>query len=366
MKIAYVIGGYPGEFAQAESVASYTKSKGDQNIFIMKNRRLIWMAKEKFEVIYTKNTDTTRKIIKQLKPDVLFLCNSKTTFMRKNSILKKRPFSPRPFICSLDSNWLFLEEMEFFKAPSWIDRIYAVIPQDIYKWGFIEYGGHYKISDTYKNKIFCPGFIPSTNKIDIAERKQTRKELNIGKDENLIFVYFGAKENRIVPDFFPKIEKIINQFIRNGKRMKVLFKEMREKRAARGKIYLREKWFIRKTRVTTKEFDAYFASSDLVIQHHGLGTLPKVILNQIPVICLVPDIKKDLPHYKHSSFYEVQPFRRLNLCYTLPYTVSYQELRKSMESLLYNKGEIKRMRRAQKKYFESGEENLYDDLGKRP
>jgi len=352
------------EFAQGESFAFYARKRGCQNTFVTNDQRLISIAKhDGFETIFTKNRAETGRIIKKIKPDVLFLCNSKTVFeYGMGPILDiKTPLGV--YTCSLDSNWLFLEKhlkdkKSHYKVPEWIDRVYVVMHPEVYKLGLIENGGHYKISKAYKKKIFCSGFIPSGQKISAIKKKEIRGELNLRKNEKLIFFYLGTCEDYLFPRFFPKLEKTIKELEQKGKKVKVFFK-------ARKKRDIKEKWLIQKAWVTTEKYDSYLASSDLVIQHHGLGTLPKVIHNQVPAICLVPEIKKNLPYYKHSEFYEIEPFRKLNLCYSLPYTASYQKLKKSVEALLYNKEEIVKMKKAQGKYFEKGEENAYKDLSTR-
>ena len=109
----------------------------------------------------------------------------------------------------------------------------------------------------------------------------------IRENEKLIFVYFGFLEKVLAPAFFPVLKELIHKFSQNNKSIKVLFT---------GKYTLEEKWVIHGGWIKTeKEFNTHLASADLIIQHHGLGTLPKAIRNQVPVICLVPEIKKDIP-----------------------------------------------------------------------
>lgn len=362
MKIIYIVRkNCFGEFAQGESFAFYAKSKGCQNIFISDDKKLISIARDDgFKTVFIKNKADVKTAIRKSKADVLFLCNSKTVFeFGMGPILNiNEPLGI--FTVSLDSNWLFLkrflkEKRNHYKVPEWIDRIYIVMPEEIYRLGLIENGGHYKISREYKKKIFSSGFIPSGYKIGKVKRKQVRKKLNLEKEEKLIFFYLGWREDILFSKIFPKLEKTIKEFEKEGKKIKVFFK-------ARKKREVKEKWLIQKARLTTEEYDSYLASSDLVIQHHGLGTLPKVIHNQVSAICLVPEVKKDLPYYKHSEFYEIEPFCKLGLCYSLPYTVSCQKLKSSVENLLYNKKEIQKIKKTQRKYFEKGEEKVYQDL----
>jgi len=361
MRIIYIVRkNCFGEFAQGESFAFYARKRGCQNTFVTNDQRLTVIAKDDgFETIFTKNRTETGRIIKKIRPDVLFLCNSKTVFeYGMGPILDiEKPLGP--YTASLDSNWLFLKEYlrnkkSHHRVPGWIDRIYVVIPEEIYRLGLVENGGHYKISEIYKKRIFCPGFIPSGGKISRVRKKQIRKELDIKNNEKLIFFYLGCREP-LFPKIFLKLKSTIREFEKKGKKIKVLFK-------VRKKREVKEKWLIQKARVTTEEYDSYLASSDLIIQHHGLGTLPKVIHNQVPAICLVPEVKKDLPYYKHSEFYEIEPFRKSGLCYSLSYTVSSQKLKEKMENLLYNGKEMRKMKNAQRKYFKAGEESAFKDL----
>lgn len=254
------------------------------------------------------------------------------------------------------------------------------MPSEIYQMGLTENGGHYKIPRMFKGKISCPGFVPSGSKISTTAKARNRKSLNIEESEKLVFIYFGFLEKVLAPTFFPVLKEIIHQFSQNHKGIRVLLL---------GKYSLQEKWAIPGDWIKTeREFNTQLASADLIIQHHGLGTLPKAIRNQVPTICLVPEIKKDIPYYKHSEFYEIEPFKRLNLCEILPINISSntankcmhfflsdperyrisdisipaQRLKKLLTDLLYDKGKIKSLQNAQKKYFVRGEKYIYRDL----
>ena len=382
MKIAYVVGIALGELAQAKAVAFYTRRKGEQNIFIAKEPRLISSIEaDGFEVIPTRDTSTTIEIIRQIEPDVLFMCNSKSVSIPEDPILDKSPPHPKPLICSLDSNWLFSQDKRtYFVAPTWIDRIYVVMPSEIYQMGLMENGGHYKIPRMFKEKIRCPGFVPSGNRISTAAKERIRSNLKIKEDEKLVFVYFGFLEEVLAPVFFPVLREVVHQFRQNNRSIRVLFK---------GKYNLSDKWVVRREWFETEnEFNTYLASADLLVQHHGLGTLPKAIHDQVPTICLVPEITTDIPYYKHSEFYEIQPFQRLNLCEYLPCNISSKSANKCMHfflsyperypirdisisddklkelltELLYDEEKIKSLQDAQGKYFQRGEQNIYEDL----
>ena len=362
MKIIYITTGLGrsgecfGEFSQAEASALYAKEKNNEIIFIIKNKRLFdILDKYDFQVFHSDDSKTTKQIISEIAPEVIILCNSKTVYMYKHSNMREPPLEPKPFICSIDSNWLFLEDKRIgFPVPTWIDRIFITFPKEIYKMGLLENGGHYKISDIYKKKISCVGFIPSSERITETNKNSVRKEFNIEKDEKLIIIYFGILEEFILPKFLTIFLQVIEDLIHNGFKVKVLFK---------GRAVINKKWIKCISWINdTQKFESIFASADLVIQHHGMGTLFKLIHNQIPVICLVEDIKRKWRYYRHWAYYEIEPFHRLNLCYSLPHSISKEMLKQAILDLLYDQKKIKQMRKAQNKYFQPGEKNLYDEL----
>ena len=357
MKLVYVVKGF-GEYAQAESFALYTKTKRDQNIFITDDAKLVVAIRGAgFDTLTSKDTENTKKLIKKINPDVLFLCNSKTVFMYNDSILKEPPSSPRPFIASFDSNWLFLDDKRLScDTPKWIDLIFAVMPKAIFNKGLYKNGGHYKISKIFNDNLFCSGFIPSGSKISQAKKKKIRKKLGIKKDEKLIYSYFGTREKFIIKNYLKSIEKIVDYFKKENKKIKVFIKLTKKQKIPDYD------WLITKYWITEDEFIGYIGSSDLVIQHHGLGSLPKVIRNQVPVICIVPDVKKEYPYYKHSPFYEIEPFRKLGLCYSIPYSFSKKILKERIIDLLYNPIKKNNMKKAHNKYFEKGEQKAYKKL----
>lgn len=361
MKIVYIVTGYGrsgecyGEFAQAEASAMYAKNNNDIS-FIVKNKRLIEILQnEGFKVFHSDDTSTTKQLISKIAPDVVILCNSKTNYMYKFSIMREPPLEPKPLVCSIDSNWLFLDDKRIgFPVPAWIDRIYVSFPEEIYYMGLIENGGHYKISKHFKEKISCPGFIPSSEKITTSMKALIRKELGFEKEEKLIIIYFGILEESVLPKFLTQFSQAIEELIQDKLKIKVIFK---------GRTNIEKEWMKCITWINdTKKFNSILASADLVIQHHGLGTLPKLINNHVPAICLVEELQRDWPYYRHLAYYEIEPFSRLNLCKILPYSVTPEMLKATIMDLLYNQREINKMKNSQKIHFKSGEKNLIDDL----
>lgn len=99
--------------------------------------------------------------------------------------------------------------------------------------GLIENGRHYKISKHFKEKIFCPGFIPSSKRITKTVKNLIRKELAVKKKEKLIIIYFGILEESILPKFLTQFTQTIEKLIQNNLKIKVLFK---------GRTNIEEKW----------------------------------------------------------------------------------------------------------------------------
>ncbi len=352
MKFLYVVQVGFGELAQAEAFALYARKQGDENIFITdKEEFKKAMDLHQFTTHVTKTCEDARALIQQLNPDVLFLCSSKTTHMYPFSLLKLPPM-PKPFCVSLDSNWLWWnDERSPFKAPEWLDLIFVVIPEAIFQKGLFVNGGHYQMKEIFREKIYCPGFIPSGFTISHAQREKIKAQLGIEKKENLIFTYLGLKEQDLLEPYIRCLEEIVSSL-----NAKVFIKLNKER------CVPQYDWLITKAWLSADEFSQYLASSDLVIQHHGLGTLPKAIRNQIPALCITEKITEDYPPYKHSAYFEIKAFADLNLCKWIDMDFSPESLNKNIQELLYKKIEIDRMRNAQETFFESGEAKAYDKL----
>ena len=358
MKCAYVVQGF-GEFSQAEAFARYAQTRGDSNIFICDDPALIDLIKKSgFEVIRATTTHKTQQIIRKARPDVLFLCNSKTVYMRDEAILKEAPLPPRPLTASFDSNWLFLNHKKsLFRVPEWLDLPLVVMPEVIYTKGLKKNGGRYTIGANFAQKIFCPGFIPSGFRVSSREKAAIRGKLGIKPGEKLIFSYFGIREPLILQNYVSALEKIIPQLEKNGKKVKVFLKIHKElKHLPRADWLLTKKW------LSAEDYVRYLAAADLVIQHHGLGTLPKVIRNQVPALCVVPDLAKKYAFYEHSPSFEIEAFQRLGLCASIPYSFSATQLSRQTQRLLFNKKVVSAMKKAQARVFQSGEKTAYNHI----
>ncbi|OGY82676.1 MAG: hypothetical protein A3F54_01645 [Candidatus Kerfeldbacteria bacterium RIFCSPHIGHO2_12_FULL_48_17] len=361
MKFLYVTQGF-GEFAQAEALAFYAKNRSVENIFICDDPALIRAIRQSgFPAYRSTTTHATHQLIRKIKPDVLLLCNSKTVFMHNESILKEPPPRPRPLITCLDSNWLFLRDKRSrFPVPDFLDVIFVVMPRTIYRKGLRKYGGHYQISPAFAPKIYAPGFIPSGFTPTTQQKRETRARLGLRRGDKLIFSYFGVREPSIAKNYVHALATIMNRYQKKGRKVKVFLKR-------NGKSPLpRHDWLIEKHGwVQWDEYVRLLAAADLVIQHHGLGTLPKVIRNQVPTLCIVPHADLRAPFYEHSPAFEIDVFERLGLCSSLPYNFSAEDLEQKMTELLYQPQKIQAMKAAQAKHFAAGEKAAFDYLMKK-
>lgn len=351
MQFAYVVQGF-GEWAQAESFALYARGRGDENVFVTDDRGLEKAMRETgFPVHLAETPQQTRALIRGLNPEVLFHCNSKTVHKDPVSLMKEPPLDPQPFSSCFDSNWLWLkDERSPFRAPDWLDLIFVVMPEPVFNQGLQENGGHYKISEVYRDKIFNPGFIPSGHKVGKAQREKVREKLGI-KEEKLIFSYFGTRQELIIDNYIRHLEEIapslnIKVFIKLAERLELPKYE----------------WLITEDWLTMDEMIEYPAASDLVIQHHGLGTLPKIIRNQVPVLCITPPLEGEYPYYRHSPYFEIEAFRKLGLCHSITYDFSADALKEAVASLLFDGSVVSAMKQAHATYFEEGEAGAYAKL----
>lgn len=346
MKFLFLVVGL-GEFAQAESVANYAEKRGVKCYFGIDKKIADIVKKEGFKFKILLNETQTEDLIKKIKPSVLFLCNSKTS----RTLIKKSP-SPEILVASLDSNWLFGQTKKY-KVYDWIDRIFVVFPQKIFDLGLKENGGFYQIPQKIIKKIYCTGFIPSGNKIAEKIKQETKKKLGLDKDDKLIFGYFGKGPTYrffLVPKLINALEDLLGRY-----KIKLFWGGPR--------LNLKKGFLIFKDNLLTMEFEKILGSSDLVVQHHGLGTLSKVIHNQIPAICYIPKEFKNKPKvFRHSPAYEIEAFEKAGLCRAIPYQAKNDILKKEIVNLLYNKKEIQKMKLKQKQIFKPGEKNLFEEV----
>ncbi len=353
MKILFLVRGL-GEYAQAEAFAKFAISKGDECLFLLarvEDLELYIKAVKKngFKYQVTKNPDETEKLIYEYNPVVMFLCNSKTS----RDFIKRRPKIKKLLVGSLDSNWTYNNCGSMYKVFSWVDNFFAVMPKRIFDIGRAEHGGHFKISQKILDKIYCPGFIPSGRDFSQKEKDTVRKNLNMKKGEKLIYLYLGRGVTfRWKWYLVPSLTCVFDELYKEYKNFKVLFV---------GEHKIERTWAFSQNWVDRTDYlENIIASSDLVIQHHGLGTLPRVIRSRVPVICLTPKIFPKMPHYIASYYFEIEPFAKLGVCINMQIVNPLDVYLSNIKDLLLNNKMRNNMIVKQKDIFCPGEENLYN------
>ena len=360
MKLMFAVSAALGECAQAIYMAYYAKSQGDSICFVTKQTKIFdHVTSQGFDVFLASDTETTKKMVEDIDPDVLFLANSKSTYKGKYSLLLERPNS-KALVSCLDSNWIFLDDKRLlaskphYEVAPFIDRIYVVFPKSIFDANIAENGGHYRISDDYLGRIYTPGFIPSGINVSAEEKTALRKSLAVRDDQKLVFVYFGFYQRQIVPRFAAPFRTAINK-INNCDDTVVA--------VTRHDLGFDAPWLRKIGYVKTdRHFETLVAASDLVVKHHGMATLCQCVRHHVPMLCLVPSPQEPIPYYKHSKHFEIIPFEKLGLCRSFPYAGSARMLQSNIESLIFDDVTVQRMVTAQRKHFSRGEPRCYRDM----
>lgn len=333
-----------GEFAQAESFARYLRDHRESISFLVTGDEKLVRSCQANGFPYSvwqREGDVVRTAA-AIQPDVIIYCNSKTAYP-----LLTTPPANLPLAVSLDSNWLFNNSGKAFRVHSWLDQFFVVMPKRVFNLGLLEHGGHYRLSPAMKRKVFPVGFIPSGKRFSRSDKEAFRKREGVRANEKLVFLYVGGKWYLI-----PVLLLVLDELARRL-RLKVMIVGSHE--IPRVQPHYRVKrWF-----ATPEAFELALASSDLVIQHHGLGTLPKVIRAQVPVICLTRKLEGPLPPSAHSAHYEIEPFAKLGVCRQLPYFEEKSVYLTAIRELLLSREARRTMQKAQAKLWEPGEERAY-------
>ena len=350
----------PGETIQGVALANYAANKGDDVALatrIKLNYRFLKKQKQQFRVYLVETEKRLKSVFEKEKPDVFVLCNSKIVRYSKHFFIS--PPSPKPVTVSLDSNWLFLKNEKWYSFVEWVDRYFILFPKKIFNLGLKKYGGNYNIPGHIIKKIETVGFIPSFKKIPQNEQLEIRKKYNIGKDEKLIFSYVGGFGAGFRLWALENLIKAVSNLNQKGLKIKIILVCRRENIKGLEK----KSWLIVKELLSDKEFFSTLSSSDLVFQHQGLGTLAQAISSQIPVIANVRNIEEE-PYPDHAHAWEVGPFATLNMCKMFYKNSPIENIKKAIKELLYDKKEIEKMKKAQKKYYVSGEPNAHKIIKK--
>lgn len=347
----------PGEISQGMAFARYALSKGDSVSFaVLSKSNFLFLPKSygRFSRMLTPTPKILNVKIFQEKPDALILCNSKI-FSWDNYFVNNPPV-PKPLTVSIDSNWLFFKKSPYPALP-WVDRYYINLPKKVFDLGLQKRGGHYSIDQKLLNKIKVVGLIPSYRKISSEKRRAVRKKLGLKSGEKLIFFY-ASVGGLIKPEVLEQLVRSVEE-LRSRNR---LIKTVHVGDAALLKQKRPEfNWFFSLGPVTIDKFYEILASSDLVFQHQGLGTLAQAISAGVPVIANVRDLDKEKSPY-HAHSWEVEPFMRSGACAMFYFGDPIKKIVKKMDLLLYNKEVRKRMQKKQASLYSRGETALFEDL----
>ena len=340
----------PGETSQGAALGKHLLSKGEDVSFILlleENRHFI--ANLKCPLWVTSDGEEVKSIISSGKFDAVIICNSKAMF-RDEKFRNDAPTN-KPFVASLDSNWLF-DQPDKFPYIQWIDKIYLNFPVDVYENGLAENGGNYTIPAEVSKKIMPIGLVPSYKKPEESVLAKLRKDIGLLAGQKLIFSYIGSGVT-LRKDFHDQYIAVMDEVYKNhGDEVKVLFLSGEEPD---------KPWILPlKIETNSEVFYQLLAISDMVFQHQGLGTLEQCISANIPVIANVSDPD---PHEKvHTHAWEIEPFVKAGLCKMHFYNDEAKDICVTIEKLLYNRDEINKMVGSQKEHYSCGEDTIYKSL----
>ena len=346
MKIFFLVRGL-GEYAQAYPVAlSLLKRK--ERVLIFTDYPFVYeiACADDFEVFLIEDPQKMKEKIEDLEGEALFLCNSHTTYKFKLSRPKKIKK-----IFSLDSNWLFNNQLYPIKTYPWIDCCYVVFPKRYFLANLKENGGHFVIDSFFKKKIKTLGFLPVGRKLSLEEKKQVREKYQ-AEDKKLITYYQSSpkifKDDRFLPFKLRLVEdlkKILTE-IKEQYQTSIVFINL---------VSEAEKIGINKT----ERFNELISSSDLMIMHQGYGTLPKLFHNQVPIISFTERPENNL----FGAYFELLPAIKFGILKHFFYNYYPKEtLKKTIIELLFDKQKINQIKENQKNIFENGEKKIINDF----
>ncbi len=345
MKILLLVKGL-GEYSQAQAVAKQLAKQGEEITFLANNKFLFDVIRADLSNLHTFETEEElRSFLMATSADALFLCNSHTT-MTYN--LSRSPHIKKVF--SLDSNWLFNNEIypDYFQTYPWIDTCYVVFPQTFFESNLSSNGGYFDISSYFLKKIITPGFVPVGDKLTDDQKQDCKKKLGVKDSEKLILIYFGT--NHFLPQSFIDLGSLayntVCEIIENiSQKHKTSIKTINL--TTENKIYLKNN--------TTQDYNTLVSSADLMIMHHGYGTLPKLLHNTVPVISFT---EHPIPK-KIISFHELMPLIKADAVKHFFFDgFDRTLLHGQIEDLLFDSKSIQDMISNQQKIFINGEDAL--------
>lgn len=346
----------PGEAVQGIGFANYTMEKGNSAVFIVRAKENYDFVKKQIKnakILLVEGAENLKKVFEDEKPNVLVLCNSKIARYYDGFFMKSP--SEKMVSVSLDSNWLFDKDGGWYSCADWLDKYFVIFPEKIFNSGLKKYGGNYEIPIDIMKRIETVGFIPFFRKPSFETQLDIRKKYKIKKNQKLVFSYFSGYGAAHRGWAFDNLEKAIDILIQKGLDIKVVYVGAKNDLSAES---MKKEWLVVEEKLSIKDFYFVLASSDLVFQHQGLGTLSQAFSANIPVIANVMDLS-DEHHDNHAHAWELAPFVKLGLCGMFYKSAPSEEISNEIEKLLYDKKAIKKMKTTQKKYYFAGESNAY-------
>ena len=355
-KKVFIVAMGPGEISQGMAFARYALSKGSAVSFaVLRKSNLPFLQKTSthFRKLLAPTPRKLNALIKQAHPDALVLCNSKT--FSWDSYFVNYPPDPKPLTVSIDSNWLFFKKSPYQPLP-WIDRYYINLPKKVFRFGQKQFGGHYHISQEMLKKIKVAGMIPSYKPLSARMRCAIRRRY-AKPGEKLIFLY--ASVGRLIkPEVFGTLMEAVETLRGQGRRIRIVHAG---DYGLPRRVKRRYPWLTYAGPVTTDEFYAILASSDLVFQHQGLGTLAQAIAAGVPAIVNVKNMRDEQSPW-HAHAWEVEPFARTGVCLYFYFSDPIAKIIVAIESMLYDAKQRRHMRRNQKAIYSAGEKVVFEDI----
>lgn len=347
MKIFFLVRGL-GEYAQAYAVALPLLKRKEEVMIFTDYPFVSEIARaDGFNTFLIEDAQAMKLRIENLEGEALFLCNSHTTYKFQLS----RPQKIKK-IFSLDSNWLFNNQLYPIKTYEWIDCCYVVFPKKYFLVNLKENEGHFVINQFFRKKIKTLGFLPVGKRLSMEEKKQIRKKYQIEEGKKLITYYQSS------PKIF-KNDRFLHFKLKLLDDLKKILKEI-EREYKISIVFINLVSDAEKMNVNeTEKFNELICSADLMIMHQGYGTLPKLFHNQIPIISFTERPENDLL----GAYFELLPAIKFGLLKHFFYNDYPTDiLKRTIIELLFDEEKIKKMKENQQKIFEDGEEKLINDF----
>ena len=338
----------PGETSHGAAFAHFL-AENDHSVTlgVLFEENLGFLKDVNYEKKLFHNSKEVESEISSSSFDTVVLCNSK---MFKDQKFQRFAPEPRPFCCSIDSNWLFGQSKDY-PWVEWLDKYYINLPLKVYELGLKENGGNFNISESARSKIEVVGTIPSYKPLDEDTRQKIRIKFGLNSSQKLLFSYIGSGIT-YKAQFRDKYARVINMIQQKyGDKIKII---------SIGNEY-KKPWFIPTDHnISSKHFYQFLASSDLVFQHQGLGTLEQAISAHIPVISNV--VRPEKSEKVNAHAWEVGPFEKAGLCKMHYYDDSVHDVVESVEKLMFDQNIRKEMINAQIKHYSVGEKKMFDNI----